>query len=191
MPVSTVDEVSGLRSTFERAMLFDLQAASELLRHSKPSRIGVEVHIPPRAVLSKTYGLPAVGCLEAREAHPLAELATAEKALEGPIKTVGERLHRALRDVLAAAPLEAVHQIVTAEKPARSLVMGLDHFEHLVIKMAAFGQTGEEPSVLGAVEEKPVLEGLVHLLVVLDTVTARNGFSLGRLKATVLNPSIL
>jgi hypothetical protein len=121
----------------------------------------------------------------------LAKLATAEKTLEGSIKTAGERLHRALRDMLAATSLETVRQIVETEKRARSLVMSLDRFEHLVVKTAALGQTGAEPSVLGAVEEKPVLERLVHLLVVLDIGISRNGSSAGRSKATALNPGFL
>jgi hypothetical protein len=191
MSVSTIDEVSGLRSTFKRTVVFDLEAASELLRDSQPSRIRVEVYVSPRAVLPKLYRMPAVGCLEAREAHLLPKLATPEKTLEGPIKTAGERLHRALRDMLASAPLETARQIVSAEKRARSLVMSLDRFEHLVVQAAALGQTGEEPSVLGAVEEKPVLERLVHLLVVLDIGISRNGSSAGRPKETTLNPGFL
>ena len=43
--------------------------------------------------------------------------------------------------------------------------------------------------MLGAVEEKPVLEGLVHLLVLQDTSTQPNGYSSGRLKATALKLS--
>ncbi len=189
VPVSTIGEVSGLWSTFERTVPLNLETASELLRNSQPSRIRVEAYIPPRAVLSKLYRMPAVSSLEAREAHLLPKLATAEKTLEGSIKTVGKRLHRALRDMLAPTSLEAVRQIVAAEKLARSLVMSLEHFEHLVVKTAAFGQTGKESRVLGAVEEKPVLEGLVHLLVLLDTRTPRNGYSLGRAKAKALNPT--
>jgi hypothetical protein len=93
--------------------------------------------------------------------------------------------------MLAATSLAAVRQIEAAEKRARSLVMSLDLFKHLIVKTATFGQTGKEPSVLGAVEEKPILDGRVHLLVVLDTGTPRNGFSLGRLNAMVFNPSFL
>jgi hypothetical protein len=71
--------------------------------------------------------------------------------LEGSVKTVGERLHRGLRDVRTASPLETVAQLVAAEELARALVMFLDHFEHLVVQTAAFGQTGEEQIALGAV----------------------------------------
>ncbi len=191
MSVSAIDQMSGLRSTFKWTVLFNLQAPSVLLRDSQPSRISVEVYVSPRAVLSKLNRMPAVGCLEARETHILAKLATAEKTLEGSIKTAGERLHRALRDMLAATSLDTVRQIVAAEKRARSLVMSLDRFEHLVVKTAALGQTGAEPSVLGAVEEKPVLERLVHLLVVLDIGISRNGSSAGRPKATTLKPGFL
>jgi hypothetical protein len=69
--------------------------------------------------------------------------------------------------------------------------MSLEQFEHLVVQMTAFGQTGEEQSVLGAVEEKSKLEGLVHLLVLLNARTPYNSFSPGSLKATALSPSFL
>lgn len=172
-------------------MLLDFQVPSELLRYPQPSRTGVEVHVPPRAVLSELYGVPAIGALEAREAHLLPELATVQKTLEGIIKSLAERLHRALRDMLAAASLETRRKIVAAKALASFLVMSLEHLQHLVVKVAALGQTGEEQSVLGAVEEKPVLESLVHLLVLLDTKTPRNGYSSCRLKVKALNPSFL
>jgi hypothetical protein len=191
MPVGAMDEVGGLRCAFERTVLLDFETAPELLRDAKPVLFGVEEHVPSAPILPKLYRMPAVGPLEARKVRLLAELATAQETLEGSVETVGERLHCGLRDVLSATPLEAVGQIVAAEELARSLVMGLDHFEHLVVQMAAFGQTGKKPSVLGAVEEEPVLEGLVHLLVVPDTGTMGNGYSAARPKATALNPRFL
>jgi len=83
--------------------------------------------------------VPAIGSLEAREAHLLPELATAEKTLEGIIKTLGERLHRALRDMLAAASLETSRKIVAAKELASFLVMSLEHLQHLVVEEAAIG----------------------------------------------------
>jgi hypothetical protein len=106
----------------------------------------------------------------------LTELAAAEETLQGFIEAVGERLHRALGDVFAAAPLEAVHKIVAAEKRARSLVMRLERFEHLIVKETALCQAGEEHRALGACGKEPVLEGLVHLFVLLDIRTRRNRF---------------
>jgi hypothetical protein len=55
--------------------------------------------------------------------------------------------------------------------------MSLEHLQHLVVNKAAFGQTGKEPFVLGAVGEEPVLEGLVHMPVLLDIGTPHNGYS--------------
>jgi hypothetical protein len=172
-------------------VLIDLQAASELLRDSQPSRIRVEVYVPPRAVLSKPNRMPAVGSLEARETHLLSKLATAEKRLRALSRRSASVCTVLCGTCSPPRPLKAVRQIEAAEKRARSLVMSLDLFKHLIVKTATFGQTGKEPSVLGTVEEKPILEGRVHLLVVLDTGTPRNGFSLGRLNAMVLNPSFL
>ena len=54
--------------------------------------------------------------------------------------------------------------------------MNLDRFEHPVVQTAALGKTGKEQSVLVAVGEKSVLEDLVHLVVLLDTRTPRDGF---------------
>jgi hypothetical protein len=73
MSVRAIDQMSGLRSTFKRTVLFNLQAPSELLRDSQPSRIRVEVYVSPRTVLSKLYRVPAVGCLEARENPPFGQ----------------------------------------------------------------------------------------------------------------------
>lgn len=102
--------MSGLRGAFERTMPFDLEEAPELVRDPQPPRGGIEIHVPPRAVLPKPYRMPAVGPLEAGEARLLPELTTAEETLEGLIEAVGECLHRVLRTVLAAASLEAVRQ---------------------------------------------------------------------------------
>ena len=55
--------------------------------------------------------------------------------------------------------------------------MGLERLQHLVVKAAALGQRLKEPIVLGAVGEEPVLEGLVHLFVLLDIGTPHNGYS--------------
>jgi hypothetical protein len=50
------------------------------------------------------------------------------------VEPVIKRLYRALRDMLAATPLETERQTEVAEKRARFLVMSLDQFEHLVVK---------------------------------------------------------
>jgi hypothetical protein len=56
--------VSGLRGAFERTMPFDLEEAPELLRDPQPPRAGIEIHVPPRAVLPKPCRMPAVGPLK-------------------------------------------------------------------------------------------------------------------------------
>src|SRR5215213_9532744 len=96
-------------------MLLDLEASPELLGDSELTRIWIDIHVSPRAVLSKMYRVPALRALEAREADPLPELATMEETLEGSIQTVGESLYRTLRDVLrvraSAASLESTHEV--------------------------------------------------------------------------------
>lgn len=183
MTVGTQEKVRGLGSSFEGAVLLELDAAPELLRDSKPLGFGVEEHVPATSVLAKLYRVPAVRSLEAREADFLSKLLAMENPLEGFVKTVGKRLHSRLRDVLAASPLEAVREVATAEELAGLIVMRLDHLKHLVVKTAALRQTGKEHRVLGAVDEKPVLESLMHVPTVLEYRGSVNGVSPGRWQA--------
>lgn len=127
MPVSTIDQMSGLWSTFERTVLLDLEAASELLRNSQPSRIRVKEHVPTPTVLPKLYGVPTVGSLEAWEAYFAPEFLATKESLEGFVEPVSKRLHRRLRDMLAASSLETIRKIVAAKELARFLVMSFDH----------------------------------------------------------------
>lgn len=164
MPIGSENEVSGLGGSFQRTVLFDLQASAQFARDVKPFRLGVEEHVPPPTVLAKLYGVPAVGTLEAWETNFAPVLLAIKEAFEGFVEPVCKGLHGRLWNVLAASSLETVRQIVAINELASFLVMSLDQFEHLVVNVATLGQTGEEQSVLGAVGEEPVLEGLVHFL---------------------------
>ncbi len=108
MAVRPQHEMGGLGDTFERPMLFDLEAASELLGNSKPSGVGIEVQIPSTAVLPELYRMPAIGGLKAREADLPAKLFTVKKPLKGLIQSVGKGLYGGLRNVFAASTLESI-----------------------------------------------------------------------------------
>lgn len=164
MPVGPENEMRALRRAGQRAMLFGLDPATELLRDVKPFRLGVEKHIPARPVLSKLNGVPAVRGLEARETDLFPELFAVKEPLEGFVQPVGEHLYGGLRDVLAAATLETVREIISAKELVGLVVMTFDHLKHFVVNTAAFRQARKELIALSAVGVKSVLEGLVHSL---------------------------
>jgi hypothetical protein len=139
MPISSENEVGGLRGSLKRTVLFDLDAASEFVGDVEPLGFRIEEHVPPPTVLAKLYGVPAIGALEAGEAHPAMQCLAIQEALEGFVEPVGRRLHRALRDMLSAASLETIHKFVAAKELASFLVMSLEHLQHLVVEEAAIG----------------------------------------------------
>ena len=167
VPIGPVDEVGGLGHPFERAVLLELEASAELLGHPEPASVGVEVRVPPGAVLPELYRVPALRALEAREACLPSKLPAAmEETLERFVEPVGEGLHRGLGDVLGArataTTLEPIRKVVAGEELPRLLVMRLDHLKHFVVNVAAFGQARKEQAMLFAVRIQTVLESLVH-----------------------------
>lgn len=176
------NQVSGLRGSFKRTMLLDLDAASEFL--GNPELAGsfarVEVHVPTRSVLAKLYRVPAVRTLEAREAGLLPKLLVVEEPLEGFVQAVRKGLHRGLRDVFraraTAASFEPVREIVSGQKLASLLVMGLDHLKHLVVKVAAFRPARKEHPALNTSWIQAVLKRFIHSLILLDIGTSHYGF---------------
>lgn len=163
MTVGSKDEVSGPWSTFERAVLLDLYAAAELLWNSQPAGIGVEVHVPARAVLTELYRVPSIGALEAREADLPPEFLTVKEPLEGFAEPVGESLYRGLRNMLPAASLEPICEVIAAKELAGLLAMTFDHFQHLVVKTAAFRQTRKEHPALNATRIQAVFKRFAHV----------------------------
>jgi hypothetical protein len=71
--------------------------------------------------------VPTVGSLEAWEAYFAPEFLATKESLEGFVEPVSKRLHRRLRDMLAASSLETIRKIVAAKELARFLVMSFDH----------------------------------------------------------------
>jgi hypothetical protein len=193
--VGPVDEAGGLGRPFERAMLLDLEATAELLGDPEPARVGVEVRVPPGAVLPKMYRVPAIRALEAREADLLPNLPAVKETLERLVESVGKRLYRTLRDVLraraTATTLEPIRKVVAGEELSGFLVMRLDQFEHLVVKTAAFRQARKEQAMLSAVRIEAVFESLAHTtMLYCSRDSLARAFTI-RLKATSLSPSFL
>lgn len=175
MTVGSQHEMSSLGSTFERAVLLDLEAAAELLGDSQASGIGIEVHVAPRPVLPKLYRMPAVSRLETWEADLASEFFTVKETLEGFAEAIGESLHDGLGDMLGTgatpASLEAKVDVVIGEKLTRLIVISFDHFQHLVVKMATFYQTRKELNALNATRIEPVLKRFIHNPIIADIGT--------------------
>lgn len=137
MTVGPKNKVSGFGSPFKRAVLLDLKKTSELLRSPEPSSIRVKVHIPPKAVLPKLYRMPAVRAFEARKADLLSKLFTVKELLESFVQPVRKSLDRSLRNMFTTASLETGLEIVSVKKLTGFIVVSLDHFQHLIVEMAA------------------------------------------------------
>jgi hypothetical protein len=194
VPVSPIDEVSGFGITFEWPMLLDLEEATELLGNPQPpgSFAGVEEHISPAPVLTKLNAMPAVSGFEARKANLLTKLFAVKESLESLVESTREGLNGRLWDMLragaTATSFEPIREVVATKELACLVVMSLDHLQHLVVKTAAFRQAREEHRVLGAVDEKPVLESLVHRLGDTASRDCAQQLFTRQLKQAVLNP---
>jgi hypothetical protein len=162
--VSPTHEVSRFRSTFGGAVLFYLDASTELLGDSESLSFTIQEHIMSLAVLPEMDGVPAIAGFEAREADLLLQLLAVEESPQGFIKTTTERLDCGLGDVFATAAPKLTRKIIPTERFAALCVMVFNQFEHLIVNTARFGETGEEQFLLCTVWVKTVFEGLVHAL---------------------------
>lgn len=107
--------------------------------------------------------MPTVGAFEAWATDLLPELSTGKIAPERFVESVGQGLHGAGGDVLAATTFEAARKVVLEEKPPGLPVMILDRFEHLVVQTTRLGKTPYKQLALTAVVIEPVLKSLQHL----------------------------
>ena len=195
VPVGAIDEVSGFGTTFELPVLLDLEAATELLGNPQPpgSFAGVEEHVSSAPVLTNRNAMPAVSGFEARKANLLTKLFAVKKSLESLVESAREGLNGRLGDVLragaTATSFEPIREVVATKELACLVIMSLDHLQHLVVKLAAFRQAREEHRVLGAVDEKPVLESLVHCPGDTANRDSAQRVFIRQLKQAVLNPS--
>jgi hypothetical protein len=162
--VGSAHEVSRFRDTFDRTVLFYLDASTELLGDSEPLGLMVKEDIVSLTILPEMDGVPAIARFKAREADLLLALLTIEESPQGFVETTAERLDRGLGDVFTTAALELTGEIISTERFAALCVMVFNQFEHLVVNKARFGETGEEQSLLHTVRVETVFEGLVHAL---------------------------
>jgi len=160
--VSPAHEVSRFRGTFDRTVLFYLDASAELLGDSEPLGLVVKEDIMSLTILPEMDGVPAIASFKAREADLLLALLTIEESPQGFVETTAERLDRGLGDVFTTAALELTGEIISTERFAALRVMVFNQFEHLIVNKARFGETGEEQSLLHTVRVETVFEGLVH-----------------------------
>jgi hypothetical protein len=142
VPVGAIDEVSGFGITFERPVLLDLEAATELPGNSQRPSIGIEEHVSSAPVLAKLNAMPAVSRLEARKPNLLTKLFAVNVSLESLVESAREGLNGRLWDMLrtgaTATTFEPIRKVVATKELACLVVMSLDHLQHLIVKTAAF-----------------------------------------------------
>lgn len=166
-----------------------------VLEHGNPQPpgIGVEEHVSPAPVLTKLNAMPAVSGFEARKANLLTKLLAVKESLESFVESAREGLNSRLWDMLragaTATSFESIREVVATKELACLDVMSLDHLQHLVVETAAFRQAREEHRVLGAVDEKPVLESLVHCSGDTANRDSAQRVFIHQLKQAALNPS--
>lgn len=160
--VSPAHEVSRFGDTFDRTVLFYLDASTEFIGDSEPLSLVVKEDIVSFTVLPEMDGVPAITSFKAREAYFLLALFTIEESPQGFVETTAKCLNRGLGDVFPTAALELTGEIIPTERFAALCVMIFNQFEHLIVNKARFGETGEEQSLLHTVRVETVFEGLVH-----------------------------
>ena len=162
LTVGTKNKMRRLRRTFKGAMVFDLDVAPELFRDFEASCFGIEKHIPPSAVLPKSYRVPAVSRFEAGKPTPLAKLLASKKSTQSFVQPVGERLNRRCRNMLAPSSFETAHESVLKQKGASFLVMYLNLLKHLVVQVPGLYQARRKPFSLRTSRKESVFECLEH-----------------------------
>src|SRR5487761_2066270 len=110
------DEMRHHRRPFQGAMHLDLHEFAQLGRNMEVCAVVVEPHIATRRVLAQLNGMPAIGCLEAGEAHWQTEVFQLKRAFERLAEPVRQRLDRGRRDVFTTTSLEARRQVVLRRK---------------------------------------------------------------------------
>src|SRR5487761_2513938 len=94
------DEMRRHRRPFQGAMHLDLHEFAQFGRNMEVSAVVVEPHIATRRVLAQLNGMPAIGCLEAGEAHRQTEVFQLKRAFERLAESVSQCLDRGRRHML-------------------------------------------------------------------------------------------
>lgn len=184
-------KVSGLRGTFKRTVLLDLETASEFLGYSQLPGAGIKVHVPACSILAKLNRVPTVGGLEAWKANLTSKFLAVKEPLERLIQPVGKGLYRGLRDMLAAPPFERVHEVVLVDELPSLIIVSLDRLQHFVVQTAAFRQRRKESTTLNTVWIKSILESLIHIPIVPRIRESVARIFTSPLKRAALNPGFL
>ena len=154
MPISSQDKIDGLGGSFHQAMHLDFEGFAQFGRNDEMFLILMQRDI--FAVLSQLERMPAIGTLEAREAHGLSECFAGQKAFEGFGESIGQGLHGGGWHILPTTSLELGGQVILAWKRALLLILPLDGLKHLVINEARLVQAPHEQMRLVLIHEKAI-----------------------------------
>jgi len=118
VPVSINSEyqVTGVRSSFQWTMEFDLEGRPNLLGDGQMLPIRVQREV--RLVLPQLDRVPAIGGFEAREAALLTEFFPGKEAFERFLQAICEHLDGRSRHMGTASSFEASRQIVLQQERA-------------------------------------------------------------------------
>jgi hypothetical protein len=155
-------EIDGLGCALEGAVHLDLDGPPVLPRNSETPILNPGV--ATRTVLTKLDGMPAVESLEARKTRTLlVRLPSSYTPSESFIESVGKRLDCGSRHVFASATLKTCGECIFEEETTCPDMMVSDLPEHLVVQLAAFGQTRKEKLALLTRRIESVFKRFDHL----------------------------
>ena len=170
MPISSFDQITGLRRTSQRTMHLDLDRAAQFSWNLEQAASGYEVD--PQ--LAQLDGVPLVAALEAREAPILVTMG--KKGFERFVQSVGKTLDGRGRNVCATTTLEQRGQVVLGQELAHLLIVRALTLQHLVVDVARFVETSIQAAALLSVWVQAILIG-------------SHAFNYTRLKPRVQHPS--
>src|SRR5215472_965604 len=172
MSISPQHEMRRDGRPFKRAVQLDFEQAPQLGGHMQMRTSFIEPYVAVRFILAELNRVPAVGRLEAREAHRHSQLLEVQGAFERLGKPVGQRLHRCGGHRLAATSLEARREVILRGKRAVRVILRSQTRQHLIIDRSRFREAVHQLLSLCAVGVQSVLKRS-HALLVLHRACAQ------------------
>ena len=148
VPVSIrpMQQMTGVRSSFQWTMELDLEGGPKLLGDGQMLPIGGKREV--RFVLPQLDRVPAIGGFEAREATLRTEFFPGKEAFERFIQAICEYLDGRSGHMGSTSSFEASGQIVLQQERAVLLIVLLGGSQHLVIEMPRLDEAGHEQAGL-------------------------------------------
>ena len=157
MPISTMDKMYRLRSTHNLPVQLDFEEVTKLLGHDEVFLLLMQIAV--FAVLPQLDTMPAVRCLEPREADPRdIVLFGSEKAFEGLREAIGKHLYGGGWDVLTLS-FESRFKFIFAWECPILLIACLERLKHAIVNGARLSQAHHELAGLLFIHEQAVFKG--------------------------------